>query len=270
VAQPGPDFAGSSAPPRALLPLEPGQVHLWLAPVSAQDAAFVESRAPLLAADERERGLRFRHEPDRLRFFATRVMVRSVLSRHAAVAPADWLFEFNAHGRPQVAAGHGGAARLRFNVSHTDALVAVAVTAGAEVGVDVEDTSRPAPLPIADRFFSRSEATALQGLPVDERTQRFWKLWTLKESYIKARGLGLALALDSFSFDFDDAPDVRLVVDDDADDRPARWHFRHFAPDARHLVALCVEHDAGERVEVVVRGEQAATFAAAIDVDPAS
>ena len=243
----------------------PGRVDVWIAPVTAQDAADVERRAALLAPAEHERAQRFRFERDRLRFVATRVMVRSVLSCYAPVEPADWHFEFNAHGRPHVAARHADAAGLRFNVSHADALVVVAVTGGAEVGVDVEDTARPATLGVADRFFTRGEAAAMNALPPDERIRRFWQLWTLKESYMKARGLGLALPLDSFSFDFDPAAPVRLVA---ADDHPGRWRFRHLAPDARHLVALCVEHAAQGELDVVVRGLRAASFAAAVD-DPA-
>lgn len=252
----------SAAPTSRRLP--PGRVDVWLAPVTAQDDAAVDSRAALLAPEEHERALRFRFERDRVRFVATRVMVRSVLSRYAPIAPADWHFQFNAHGRPQVAARHAPAAGLRFNVSHADALVVVAVTADAEVGVDVEDTARPAALGVADRFFTPGEAAAMNALPADERVRRFWQLWTLKESYMKARGLGLALPLDSFSFDFEHAPDVRLVA---AGERPGRWQFRHLAPDARHLVALCVERDGPGTVDVVVHGRDAASFLAAIDAD---
>ena len=68
--------------------------------------------------------------------------------------------------------------------------------------MDVEDISvrRPLLLQIASRFFSRAEMVGLRGTPRERQLDRFYELWTLKESYIKARGQGLSLGLSRFSF----------------------------------------------------------------------
>ena len=89
---------------------------------------------------------------------------------------------------------------LRFNLSHTDGLIACAVTIGREVGVDVEHIQRRLTHDVAGRFFAPREVDDLKALPEDEQQRVFFDYWTLKEAYIKARGFGLALPLGDFAF----------------------------------------------------------------------
>lgn len=73
----------------------------------------------------------------------------------------------------------------------------------SELGVDIERCRQTTNIyPILNHYFTNEESEALLALPNDKQRERFFDLWTLKESYIKAKGLGLALSLKSFSFDF--------------------------------------------------------------------
>src|SRR5262249_6094892 len=140
---------------------------------------------------EREREARFLFERDRTMYRATRALVRTVLSQYRDVAPADWRFETQEHGRPFVASPRLDEP-LQFNLSNTRGLVVCAVSESlVEMGVDVERNDRvESAMQIAERFFSPSEVRTLMALPPEERAERFATIWTLKESYIKARGLG--------------------------------------------------------------------------------
>jgi 4'-phosphopantetheinyl transferase len=100
------------------------------------------------------------------------------------------------------------------------------------VSSDVESLGRPAPIEVAERFFAPAEVRALHSLPSDERTQRFFDYWTLKESYIKARGLGLAIPLDRFGFALEPSRRPRLEVDGRVADSGDAWLF--------DLIATCV------------------------------
>lgn len=164
-----------------------------------------------------------------------RKLVRAVLSRYADVAPDDWAFAADEHGRPRALGGALG--DVDFNLSHSATLAVCAVARGA-VGVDVEDLAPPAPLEVAARFFAPSEARALLAEPAERQSRRFYEYWVLKESYLKARGVGLRLPLDRFAFDLADvaAPRVSFVapIDDDA----ARWWFALFAPTPNHVAAV--------------------------------
>ena len=87
-------------------------------------------------------------------------------------------------------------APLSFNLSHTERLIVCLVALDREVGVDAEDTERAGEtVEVADRFFSPTEVAALRALPAQSRRRRFFQYWTLKEAYIKARGMGLSLPL---------------------------------------------------------------------------
>lgn len=218
----------------------PHQVHLWHAFTPQQDEALNLRQLSLLTPEERTRMARFHFEKDQHRYLITRALVRTVLSRYAPIEPAGWTFEPGPHGRPYITNPHPLAQKLRFNLSHTDGLVVLAVTTGREVGVDTESMVRSAPLEVADRFFSRQEAQALRALPDAEQAHRFWELWTFKESYIKARGMGLSLPLNKFSFQLDQQARVDIGFEEGLDDSPAHWRFWQFRPNANHLVALCL------------------------------
>jgi 4'-phosphopantetheinyl transferase len=207
----------------------------------------------LLSTEERARWLRFIPADSRLQFLVARALLRTTLSRFDATPPAAWVFRMNAWGRPEIATD-AGAHRLRFNLSHATGLVACIVASGREVGVDTEETARGGSLlDIADRYFAPAEVAALRALPEELRRDRFFDYWTLKESYIKARGLGLSLSLQEFSFDLERAPAIGFRAERaiDADDR--RWQFELWSPTPHHRLAACFERTAGEAVDVQLR-----------------
>jgi 4'-phosphopantetheinyl transferase len=84
----------------------------------------------------------------------------------------------------------------------------------------------------------------LSSLPVALRPPRFLDLWTLKESYVKARGLGLSIPLDRLEFDFCAPHGLALRFSPHFDDAPARWQVWQCHPRARHAVAVCAERGA--------------------------
>jgi 4'-phosphopantetheinyl transferase len=222
-------------------------MRIWLAEVPAQfDAALEQAYLALLDETEHAQLARLRFDALKRRYLLTRVLVRTVLSGHAPVAPAAWRFGQNAYGRPLIADPPPEAKALRFNVSHTEALVVLVLASGREVGIDVECTRRHAPLDVAQRFFSRAESAELLQLPPERQVARFWDLWTLKESYIKARGMGLALSLEGFAFRFDP---FRLEVEPALNDDGAGWQFET-TPLGPHLVSTALRHFPSERVVI--------------------
>ncbi|MGN8082322.1 4'-phosphopantetheinyl transferase family protein [Variovorax sp. 22077] len=230
------------------LQIDAHQVHLWHLYVPEQDDpadhhAVNHALMALLTPEEREKHGRFHFARDRRRYLMTRGLIRSLLSRYVPqVAPADWRFENNEYGRPRIADAPAQGRHIRFNISHSASLVVTAVAAEREVGVDVEHTARNAPLEIAGHFFSPKEAQALQQLPAVQQPSRFWDLWTLKESYIKARGMGLSIPLDRFSFDLDGSGSEAIGFEHGLEgDSADRWQFWRMQPDDAHAVALCLE-----------------------------
>jgi 4'-phosphopantetheinyl transferase len=223
--------------------MEPPPVDRVIVAVAHQDHPGIVERLAAyeryLTDDELARAARFFQAADTARFVIGRTLARTLLSRYAPVAPRDWPLVIDAHGRPELAHRPPGAPDLRFNVSHTNGLVACAVTVGREVGVDVEHTTRNLLHDIAERFFSPREVADLRARPEAEQAIAFFDYWTLKESYIKARGLGLALPLRQFSFLLHQ-PTPTIAFAPELHDDPATWQFAQFWPTAHHRMAVAV------------------------------
>ncbi len=215
----------------------------------------LEDYRPLLSSDERDRMARLIFERDRRAFLMTRALARRMLSRYAPVAPADWQFVTNAHGRPEISVRPARTPDLRFNISHTDGLIACAVTIGREVGVDVEQIGRHLTHDIAGRFFAPKEVTDLRALPESDQRRVFFDYWTLKEAYIKARGFGLALPLKDFAFTLNPPAPPTIGFEPALDDDPATWQFLQDWPTPEHRLGLAVRREGADlpvRIRFVV------------------
>ncbi|MDQ1919237.1 4'-phosphopantetheinyl transferase family protein [Massilia pseudoviolaceinigra] len=247
--------APSSASRGATLPISQGHIDIWLVFYQhIADPALLTTLLTHLNESERAQQLRFHFADDRLRYLATRALVRTVLSRYAPLEPADWVFTPNDYGRPAIANDHPQARTLSFNLSHTRGLIAMAVTRDRVLGVDVENLSaREISGAIAEHFFSPAEVAELAGVPPERRQDRFFEYWTFKEAYIKARGMGLSIPLDRFSFHFPDERQVCLAIEPDLGDDAARWRFWQFQPTPDYLLALCAERLDGAEPLLTVR-----------------
>ena len=228
------------------LPLGDRQVDVWVARPSEIQSAELLARYRLLLTDaERGRVDRFRFEKDRHRALVTRALVRTVLSRYVDLEPTLWCFGENEHGRPHITNSLAVADDLSFNLSHTTDLIVLALSRRKIVGIDTEYLERKnATADIANRYFAPSEVAELVQLPVVEQRERFFQYWTLKESYIKARGMGLALPLDGFAFALQTEGAIGFSVKPEVNDVADRWRFWLFRESPQHFIALCVERDA--------------------------
>lgn len=236
------------------LPLRQGEVDIWIAVVDeVREVELAAQFDCVLTADERVRHGRFLFEKDRRRYLVTRSLVRYVLSRYIPIAPADWRFEATEFGRPTIANDHPDTHGLTFNISHSDRVVLLGVTRDVQLGVDVEDLERRIPLDVADGFFSADEVRQLRSLPADLQPARFLDFWTLKESYIKARGKGLSLPLDQFGFDLSQQTGLQVWFDERLGDAPERWAFWQWRPSEGSIAALCLENRPGLEQRIAVR-----------------
>ena len=224
--------------------LADGSVHLWQTDVrAAADRDLLGSYERLLSREESARHRRFLRERDRDLFLVAHALVRTTLSRYCSVSPSAWEFEMGERGRPEISGPVD--AGLRFNLSHTPGRAVCAVARGRAIGVDVERLSRVTqPLLIADRFFAPAERAALRALPESQQHQRFFELWTLKESYIKARGLGLAIPLAQFWFAEPEREPIEISFAPELHDDPRPWQFRMVERGREYAMAVAVRQAA--------------------------
>ena len=237
--------------PIAVPAIREGVVHLYYAAADVGDDRLLEIYRSLLTPQERLRHDQFRFERDQRQYLMTRALVRWVLSQHARVPPEEFVFGANACGKPEIRQPNG--LPLRFNASNTRGMVACVVALARDVGVDVEDTTRLLDvINIAERCFSKTEVEELRALPAHLRRERFFDYWTLKEAYVKGRGMGLSMPLHKFTIEFGQMPGPTVVVDPDVDDG-ARWQLSLTSPTARHRLSSAVCVGNGPQLELLLQ-----------------
>lgn len=238
----------------------PVLVDIWLARLSRDgslgvpngDNPCVETNCKdscelsILSLDEREQRSRKRFSNDRNMFALAHILLRKTLSRYAPIAPADWHFVRGPYGKPELAEDQLASTRLRFSLSHSDDLAVCAITHGQAVGVDTEPLARDInPDELADMVLTEAEQQELAGTTGKARNRHFLRVWTLKEAYVKAIGLGLSFPLRDCSFTGE--PPALQLAPQVADD-PALWHCESFVTDEKSdFIAIAVQRQRGQQ-----------------------
>lgn len=229
----------------------PDEAYVWLADpdrlTGPESAALARG---VLSPDERARMERRRFDRDRRQYLLAHALVRHALSACVpGVAPSAWAFVANRYGRPELAPPDFG---LRFNLSHTDGLVACVVTRGADCGIDVELVRPRGPALLGGHVLAPAERAELAGLPDPERARRFIDYWTLKEAYAKARGFGMSLPLSACVFRPGPGRIALVSHPPDEHPEPGAWEFRQGCPTRRHVLAVAVRSP-GDRMVRITR-----------------
>lgn len=183
-----PHFGWSQCPPNPVLGAD--DIHLWLG--DSDDAIWQPAaRQDVLSAEEKAEAARFRFDRDRNRFIVRHALLREIIARYLSKTPAEIQFTANAHGKPELTGG-AGVDGLQFNLSTSGPMVLYAFTWGRRIGIDVEQVRREVNwMEIAAEFFHPEEVRCLRESPEAGREELFFSYWTIKEAFIKARGLGL-------------------------------------------------------------------------------
>ncbi|MBF0287787.1 MAG: 4'-phosphopantetheinyl transferase superfamily protein [SAR324 cluster bacterium] len=234
--------------------LSKNEIHLWFVfPDEIQDTTLLSEYQQVLSPEEKQQWQRFHFEKHRHLYLVARALVRAILSRYTAIPPKLLEFSKNKYGKPELMVPDSTIS-LCFNLSHTEGLIILGVTLNQKIGVDVEDTERKNISALElKKFFSSQEFDDLQNLSGKEQGIRFFDYWTLKESYIKACGMGLSLPLDQFSFHISGKGSLQISFAPALHDDPRRWQFWLLAPTVQHRAALSLQSDPGTEYKLLIR-----------------
>jgi 4'-phosphopantetheinyl transferase len=161
-----------------------GTVHVWHARLGELDGAVAALDEEIVQAQ------RFLRDDDRRRFLTGRALIRSVLGGYLGCPPTEIPLAVTAFGKPYLR--RDGGPDLRFNLSHSGSLVALAVGIRDEAGIDVEAEPPGNADELVSIVLSGPERRAYEELPPALRAAAFLRCWTRKEAILKASGTGLS------------------------------------------------------------------------------
>jgi 4'-phosphopantetheinyl transferase len=216
------------------------EAHAWFViPEAVHDTRTLDRFRSLLSSEELNQYRRFKFREDSHRYLVSHGLVREVLSRYVGIAPADWRFARTEHGRPEIV--NRAIPAIRFNLTHTAGLAGCIITLADECGIDAEKiTERHNPAGVAERMFSEAEYKALQRLKGREYLEYFFKRWTLREAYVKARGIGLSFPTRKLSFEIRDKAAINVIFQPDILDTGSHWQFQLLNLTDEHITAVAI------------------------------
>jgi 4'-phosphopantetheinyl transferase len=214
------------------------EVHVWRASLNLTRSALAKLRQ-ILPPEERERADGFHFEADRRRCVIGRGYLRLLLGEILELPANELQFEYDEFGKPSVTPTRR--MPVQFNVSHSGEIILIAIAIGRAVGIDVERIRTDLDLDgIAARFFSANERRILASLAGLSRFEAFYRCWTRKEAYLKARGVGLSLPLNQFDVCFLHDDGSLLLADRPDPTEALRWTMRTLEPGQHYVAALAV------------------------------
>ena len=167
-----------------------------------------------------------------------RPRAHALLAECLKAAGADYVFgqtplTLGKHGKPSLA----DRPDIHYNLSHAKGIRAC-MTAPDECGIDCESVRKYKPR-VAERVFSHEEQALLAAAPEAERDMLFFRLWTLKEAYVKAIGVGIGFPMNKVSFTLSGGGISSNVPN---------WHFAQFIINGTAIVSLCTSSQIDQTV----------------------
>ncbi|MEC0090301.1 4'-phosphopantetheinyl transferase family protein [Paenibacillus macquariensis] len=195
---------------------------------TAIDPSLINKMLPYLSLDRQNKVSKLRMFDDVHRSVIAELLIRSLIIDQLNIPNRNIRFGENTYHKPYLQSH----ANFEFNLSHSGEWVACAIDHHC-VGIDIEQML-DINLEIAKRFFTPREYEDLIQRDTSVQQTHFYKLWTLKESYIKAVGKGLHIPLDSFSIDINDRNEITMEKEDDI---PYFLHTRQV--NSEYMLSVC-------------------------------
>lgn len=214
-------------------------IHIWRASLELPEL-LLGKLSSYLSRDEEERSSRYKFQVDKDRFVGARGILRAILSPYVDADPRSVEFEYGNHGKPAV---KRAGLELRFNVAHSHDLALYAIASKREIGVDVEHVRSVTDADeIVERYFTSAENAVYRALSKNQRPEAFFRIWTLKEAYLKALGSGLTQRpLNSFEISLPETRPPGTPQLERISRRNGSWSFYTLTPRRGYVAAVAVD-----------------------------
>ena len=212
-------------------------LHIWSLNFVVNDDAFNRYHS-LLSEDEKKRAGKFRFYKDRRCYVVTKGVLRLLSGGYLNKDAKAIAFDYEEYGKPR----YKHETNLNFNVSHSGDMAIIGFVYDHTIGVDIEKIKNDFDtFDIAINFFSKKEIAALRKIPKLQQYIAFYRCWTRKEAFIKAKGSGLSFPLDQFSVTLDSDLEANLLETLWDTSEKDRWQLTSFIPSNDYIAAIIVD-----------------------------
>ena len=172
-------------------------VHLWI--FDLDDDRYIPDL--VLSPEELIRSAQINNDVQRRRFEKRCMLLRYVLGNLLCIAPADIRFATGPSGKPRIENEEGPP--FHFNLSHSENVLLIGVSAEQEIGVDVEIVRPDIDImEVAEHYLSHNDMDVLRQLPEQEQRVFFYRCWTAREAVVKANGSGIGISQQHVGFQY--------------------------------------------------------------------
>lgn len=203
----------------------------------------------IVSYERREKINRFYFVKDKVHSLFAEIVLRYALWDQYGFKYMHMKFQQSEYGKPYLPNNKD----IFFNLSHSGNWVLCGIS-NKTLGIDVEQINEKE-LSIANKIYTKEECNHIFTQSMENRVKEFYKIWTLKESYVKCIGKGLSIPFNSFMFQFYE-DDIQFYLQGE---RNFNFLFKVQQLDQKHFTALCVytksEHMINDRIRILTLEE---------------
>lgn len=215
------------------------EIHVWRANLNLA-TQHIEKLESVLSEDEKLRANRFKFSKHRQRFIAARAILRQLLARYLEVSANKINFTYNPHGKPELGSCFNNI-HLQFNISHSEDLALYSFNYEQKIGIDLEYLRENVDYKsIAQRFFCETEFQLIASCIDEQQQERFYQLWTAKEAYLKATGIGLGGGLETSEIKLDPEDNIYLHSISNKLETASNWSLYNFIPETNFVATIAL------------------------------
>lgn len=182
-----PDYIKCSFGPgfNASQDINKGKLEIFYAETRDLNSRFADIQR-YVSCEEQSRADKFLFDKDRETYITCHAILRIVISQLLKLNPLEISFESRMNNKPGIKGDP-----VHFNITHTREAFAITVSSEFHVGIDLEDINQEIEIrSIAEKYFSKKECEFIFKSETGSKN-RFFLLWTRKESLLKALGTGI-------------------------------------------------------------------------------
>ncbi|TXE05972.1 4'-phosphopantetheinyl transferase superfamily protein [Gelidibacter salicanalis] len=216
-----------------MYPIKPNIIHTYYVNTDTD-----KSYANLLSQEETLKASKFKFKKNRNQLVVSRGALRILSGKYLNKDPKEIGFKYGEFGKPDFDLE----TPLNFNISHSGTMAILAFVLDHAIGVDIEKIKPDFDvMEIASNFFSDLEIEALNKIPKNKLTEAFYRCWTRKESFIKAKAQGLSFPLDSFSVCINSTIKTEVLETKWEEAEKNNWSLFTFSPNQDYIGAISVK-----------------------------